>query len=375
MTARAAVLSRSSMRLRMWLRGGNILPKRRTVPRVIPRRAARHLPAAWRCRVASASFTRPTSPPIPRHGIGRWSADDFWRSMHDGVRRDGSQLYPAMPYTSYRGMTRDDADAVYAYLMHLRPMNVANRGSGLAFPFNIRLGMRFWNLLFLTDSIPAASTGNSAAWQRGRYVVNVLGHCGECHTPRGPVGEMRLSRPLTGFALGRVAAPDITPAGLTSRGWTAETLSAFPGARTFTAGLGVQRHAPGGHAQHPASDRDRSPCRRDLSTWRQVAGGYGIGRSHRTGCRAGRVSRIMCWVPWSRRPGHTQYGCRNAREHHCETSGSAQPDCVDIGWHSRTELSESAKHAGDAGFCRDARRRTGGSTGELSACHVGWSGE
>lgn len=165
--------------------------------------------------------------PDPEHGIGRWTADDFWRSMHDGVRRDGSQLYPAMPYTSYRGLTREDADAVYAYLMHLRPMNVANRNSGLGFPFNIRLGMRFWNVLFLTDSIPAASTGDSAAWQRGRYVVNVLGHCGECHTPRGPVGEMELSRALTGFALGRVAAPDITAAGLTSRGWTAETLSAF----------------------------------------------------------------------------------------------------------------------------------------------------
>lgn len=165
--------------------------------------------------------------PDPEHGIGRWTADDFWRSMHDGVRRDGSQLYPAMPYTSYRGMTREDVDAVYAYMMHLRPMNVANRNSGLAFPFNIRLGMRFWSVVFLTDSIPAASIGNSADWQRGRYVVNVLGHCGECHTPRGLVGEMQLSRPLTGFALGRVAAPDITPAGLTSRGWTGETLSAF----------------------------------------------------------------------------------------------------------------------------------------------------
>ena len=165
--------------------------------------------------------------PDPEHGIGRWTADDFWRSMHDGVRRDGSQLYPAMPYTSYRGMTRNDADAVYAYLMHLRPMSVANRNSELAFPFDIRLGMRFWNVVFLTDSIPAASIGNSADWQRGRYVVNVLGHCGECHTPRGVVGEMQLSRPLSGFALGRVAAPDITPAGLASRGWTAEALSGF----------------------------------------------------------------------------------------------------------------------------------------------------
>ena len=167
--------------------------------------------------------------PDPDDGLGRWSAEDFWRALHDGVRRDGQQLYPAMPYTSYRGMTRADADAIYAYIMQLRPMKVANRRTELNFPFNIRLGMLGWNLLFLHDSLPAVSAGSSPAWQRGRYLVNVLGHCGECHTPRGIVGEMELSRSLTGFALGRVAAPDITPAGLASRGWTAAGLRAYLG--------------------------------------------------------------------------------------------------------------------------------------------------
>jgi mono/diheme cytochrome c family protein len=167
--------------------------------------------------------------PDPDHGLGRWSAEVFWRALHDGVRRDGQQLYPAMPYTSYRGMTRSDADAIYAYIMQLRPMKVANRSTGLNFPFNIRLGMLGWNLLFLHDSLPAVSAGSSPAWQRGRYLVNVLGHCGECHTPRGIVGEMEISRSLTGFALGRVAAPDITPAGLASRGWTAAGLRAYLG--------------------------------------------------------------------------------------------------------------------------------------------------
>jgi mono/diheme cytochrome c family protein len=167
--------------------------------------------------------------PDPDEGIGRWSAEDFWRALHDGVRRDGQQLYPAMPYTSYRGMTRADADAIYAYVMQLRPMKVANRRTELNFPFNIRLGMLGWNLLFLHDSLPAVSAGRSPAWQRGRYLVNVLGHCGECHTPRGIVGEMERSRSLTGFALGRVAAPDITPAGLAARGWTAAGLRAFLG--------------------------------------------------------------------------------------------------------------------------------------------------
>jgi mono/diheme cytochrome c family protein len=167
--------------------------------------------------------------PDPDDGIGRWSAEDFWRALHDGVRRDGAQLYPAMPYTSYRGMTRADADAIYAYVMQLRPMKVANRRTELNFPFNIRLGMLGWNMLFLHDSLPAVSDGRTPAWQRGRYLVNVLGHCGECHTPRGIVGEMKLSRSLIGFALGRVAAPDITPAGLASRGWTAAGLRDYLG--------------------------------------------------------------------------------------------------------------------------------------------------
>jgi mono/diheme cytochrome c family protein len=165
--------------------------------------------------------------PDPDHGIGRWSADDFWRALHDGVRRDGQQLYPAMPYTSYRGMTRADSDAIYAYVMSLRPANVPNRVTDLRFPFNIRLGMLGWNMLFLTERLPSASTGHSPAWERGRYVVDVLGHCGECHTPRGLLGQMELSRWMAGFALGRFEAPDITPPGLAGRGWTSASLREF----------------------------------------------------------------------------------------------------------------------------------------------------
>ena len=88
------------------------------------------------------------------------------------------------------------------------------------------------------------SMGSSPAWQRGRYLVNVLGHCGECHTPRGIAGEMELSRSLTGFALGRVAAPDITPAGLAARGWTAAGLRAF-------LGRGIARQGSAFSDMHP----------------------------------------------------------------------------------------------------------------------------
>jgi len=165
--------------------------------------------------------------PDPDFGIGRWNSEDFWRALHDGVARDGRNLYPAMPYTSYRGMTRSDADAIYAYVMQLPAQHVANRETRLDFPYDIRLGMAGWNLLFLADSLPSASSGSSAAWQRGCYLVDVLGHCGECHTARGMLGQMQLTRPMAGFALGRLAAPDITPAGLASRGWTPEALRSF----------------------------------------------------------------------------------------------------------------------------------------------------
>ena len=126
-------------------------------------------------------------------------------------------------------MTRADADAIYAYLMQLRPAKVPNRTTDLRFPFNIRLGMRGWNLLFLTDALPAASVGHTPAWQRGRYVVDVLGHCGECHTPRGFLGQMQLSQPMSGSTLGRFEAPDITPDGLAWRGWSQAALREFLG--------------------------------------------------------------------------------------------------------------------------------------------------
>ena len=81
--------------------------------------------------------------------------------------------------------------------------------------------------------------------------MNVLGHCGECHTPRGIVGEMELSRSLTGFALGRVAAPDITPAGLAARGWTAAGSRAFLGRGIARSRLGLRRHASGRSCSAP----------------------------------------------------------------------------------------------------------------------------
>jgi mono/diheme cytochrome c family protein len=164
--------------------------------------------------------------PDKEHGIGKWTADDFYKALHDGIGPDGP-LYPAMPYTSYRQLTRADTDAIYAYLMSIKPAAVANHPNDLRFPYNMRFGLHVWNMLFLKDALPDASHGKSDQWLRGRYLVNALGHCAECHTARGSFGQLDNASPLAGGALGRIQAPDITPAGLAARGWTSADLQAF----------------------------------------------------------------------------------------------------------------------------------------------------
>lgn len=164
--------------------------------------------------------------PDKQHGIGRWTSADFYRALHDGLAPE-HPLYPAMPYTTYRGMTREDSDALYAYLRSVPPIAVPDRPAEVPFPFNLRFLMRGWNLLFLRDELPDVSEGASDQWVRGRYLTNALGHCTECHTPRGAFGQLRLGASFEGGTLGPLDSPDITPRGLAERGWTAEGLRRF----------------------------------------------------------------------------------------------------------------------------------------------------
>jgi mono/diheme cytochrome c family protein len=166
--------------------------------------------------------------PDPDHGIGRYTADDFYHALTRGEARDGHQLYPAMPYVSYKSMTRVDSDAIYAYLMNQVAVNQANPSNDVRFPANIRASLHVWNLLFAGAEASPVSRGNSPAWQRGRYLVEALGHCGECHSPRGVLGQVDRERALAGnYELGRFAAPDITPQGLSARGWQGASLREY----------------------------------------------------------------------------------------------------------------------------------------------------
>lgn len=166
----------------------------------------------------------------PDVGIGRWTSDDFYKALTEGIAPGGRHLYPAMPYTSFKEITRQDSDDMYAYLMTRTPVNQPAPENKMSFPYNQRMALIGWNLLFLdSQPIKASSDGDSALWHRGRYLSNALGHCGECHSPRGLLGQVESDKPMQGGNLGRIIAPDITPTGLAARGWTPAAMNQFLG--------------------------------------------------------------------------------------------------------------------------------------------------
>ncbi len=148
--------------------------------------------------------------PDKETGIGAWTDDDFDNAVRRGVRPDGSRLYPAMPYTSYTKMTREDVSAMRAYLSTVLPVRNEVHSDALPFPFNIRFGMRVWDYLFF-DAGPYVPDGSkSAEWNRGAYLVQGPGHCGACHTPKNFAGADESGEFLQGANLQGWFAPDIT---------------------------------------------------------------------------------------------------------------------------------------------------------------------
>ncbi|BCZ79574.1 cytochrome c [Paraburkholderia terrae] len=124
--------------------------------------------------------------PDPETGIGQYSEDDFKRAMREGVAKDGHNLYPAMPYPSYAKVNDDDMHALYTYFMHgVAPIKQANREPDIKWPLNMRWPLKFWNMVFLEKGVYQDKTGKDVAWNRGAYLIQGLGHCGSCHTPRG----------------------------------------------------------------------------------------------------------------------------------------------------------------------------------------------
>ncbi len=149
--------------------------------------------------------------PSKTAGIGSYSEAQFRNALRKGIRADGKRLYPAMPYTAYAQLDDADVQAMYAYFMHaVKPVDVAATPTRLPFPFNIRLSMAAWNLLFLGDQPFTPDPGKSAEWNRGAYLVRGLTHCSTCHSPRNLLMAEQPSRELAGGAVGTWFAPNIT---------------------------------------------------------------------------------------------------------------------------------------------------------------------
>jgi mono/diheme cytochrome c family protein len=131
-------------------------------------------------------------------GIGRWSETQFARALREGIGADGKHLYPAFPYTSYTKLTDSDVSALYAYIRSLRPVRYTPPQNAMPFPFGIRALLGAWNMLFFDAARFVPDTTRSAEWNRGAYLIQGLGHCGSCHTPRNALGGERTASALTG---------------------------------------------------------------------------------------------------------------------------------------------------------------------------------
>jgi mono/diheme cytochrome c family protein len=140
----------------------------------------------------------PNITPDDETGIGRWSANDFYKMMHTGVSRDGTLLYPAMPFASYTKVTREDSDAIYAYLMSVPPVKRPNRPHELRFPFNKRELLIGWRTLYFNEGEYQPDPKQTVQWNRGAYLVDGLGHCAMCHTAINALGGSSESKEFEG---------------------------------------------------------------------------------------------------------------------------------------------------------------------------------
>jgi mono/diheme cytochrome c family protein len=136
--------------------------------------------------------------PDDKTGIGTWSSAHFWRAMHNGRSKNGRLLYPAFPYTSYTQVTREDSDALFAYLRSLPAAVQPNQPHALRFPYQSQAALAVWRALYFSPGVYQPDAARSADWNRGAYLVKGLGHCAACHTARNALGASDTGLDLAG---------------------------------------------------------------------------------------------------------------------------------------------------------------------------------
>jgi mono/diheme cytochrome c family protein len=225
-------------------------------------------------------------------GIGEWSADQFYRAMHDGIGAHGENLYPAFPYPWFRRVSREDSDAIFAFLKTTPAVAYRPPENSLPFPLNLRFLVKGWNFLFLKSAVAQAAPGQSAEWNRGDYLVNGLGHCGGCHTPKNLFGADKGSQELHGGALDNWVAPDLTANSRTGLGaWSVEDIAEYlKTGRNARAGAGgamadvvtystslmsdADRHAMAVYLKSQPAKADEAPARPDPAVMARGAAIY-----------------------------------------------------------------------------------------------------
>ncbi|MFM0322627.1 cytochrome c [Caballeronia glebae] len=172
--------------------------------------------------------------PDPDTGIGRYTEEEFARALRQGVAKDGHNLYPAMPYPSYAKINDEDMHALYAYFMHgVTPVKQTNREPDIKWPLNMRWPLKLWNVVFLDKSVYQNKPGKDVTWNRGAYLIQGLGHCGSCHTPRGIAFQEKgldesNSAYLTGGLLDNWFASNLTGEHNTGLGrWSEQDIAGF----------------------------------------------------------------------------------------------------------------------------------------------------
>jgi mono/diheme cytochrome c family protein len=174
-------------------------------------------------------FRVPNISPDRETGIGSWSALDLANAMQRGLAPDGRHYYPAFPYASYARMRASDIIDLKAFLDTLPAVRNAVAGHDLGFPFNIRRGLGLWKLFYLSDAPVIELAGADGLAERGRYLVEGPGHCGECHTPRDIAGGVKPAAWLSGAPNpeGKGIIPNITPHGEGREAWSAKDIAYY----------------------------------------------------------------------------------------------------------------------------------------------------
>ncbi|MGU7782093.1 c-type cytochrome [Burkholderia sp. PU8-34] len=190
--------------------------------------------------------------PDPDTGIGRWSQDAFARALRSGIARDGHLLYPAFPYIHFTRISDQDIAAAYAYLMTREPVHASTPANDLIFPLNFRPPLAFWNILFLRKGEYQADPGQSAQWNRGKLLVDGLGHCASCHSPLNAIGGEQAGKAFDGGIVDGWDAPPLNALGNAVHPWTQAQLVTY--LRTGRA------------SEHGAAAGPMLPVTRDLAT-------------------------------------------------------------------------------------------------------------